>query len=303
MDTFLQRYQRGEYEQVWNDMLALGPTIRHEAVVTDALAVARETMRRARYNIEVLLPRLEHIGYTFGYANIINHVPVEDRPNLNDEIPAFMSPPPTTLNSLAKLERMCGPLPLALQAWYEQIGAVNFVGTMPVIWQDTVAQKALETYQAQYPPSENFPQWDTPIPGFTEESGYTVHIDEPKRPMPPRQPLSTIDLDPLYILDLERAWQRKHSLFNGRTRLELSPDKYFKYYIGGGGSYSIELPDSNVDTNFMWENGQKLTFVQYLRVCFQWGGFPGLAIWNRGIIPSSIPKADIVFLQEGLLPL
>lgn len=66
--TFLERYLKGEHEQVWAELHALGKHARDEPLFTDALSVARETMRRARHNIEVLVPRLQSLGYIFGYA-------------------------------------------------------------------------------------------------------------------------------------------------------------------------------------------------------------------------------------------
>lgn len=49
-------------------MVALGPAVREEPLCSDALAVVRETMRRARANIETLIPRLHESGYEFGYG-------------------------------------------------------------------------------------------------------------------------------------------------------------------------------------------------------------------------------------------
>ncbi len=49
-------------------MLAYGAQVREEPLLSEALAVARETMRRVRHNIDVLLPRLRMIGYQFGYG-------------------------------------------------------------------------------------------------------------------------------------------------------------------------------------------------------------------------------------------
>jgi len=46
--SYLERYTNGEYEQVWDDLLALGAKVREGQVYPDALAVARETMRRVR---------------------------------------------------------------------------------------------------------------------------------------------------------------------------------------------------------------------------------------------------------------
>ncbi len=65
--TYLERYTNGEYEPVWNELQALGPAVRQEPVYSDALAVARETMGRARQTIEELIQRLIRIGFVFGY--------------------------------------------------------------------------------------------------------------------------------------------------------------------------------------------------------------------------------------------
>jgi len=65
--TYLERYTNGEYEPVWNELQALGPAVRQEPVYSDALAVARETMGRARQTIEELIQRLIRIDFVFGY--------------------------------------------------------------------------------------------------------------------------------------------------------------------------------------------------------------------------------------------
>ena len=65
MATFLKRYQSGEYEQVWAELLARGSSIRNESLLEDALAVAQETMAKARTNIDWLIERLQAIGYEF----------------------------------------------------------------------------------------------------------------------------------------------------------------------------------------------------------------------------------------------
>lgn len=53
---------------MWADLLALGNGVHEEPVYPDALAVARETMLRARTNIETLIVRLDNIGYRFETA-------------------------------------------------------------------------------------------------------------------------------------------------------------------------------------------------------------------------------------------
>src|SRR2546430_2196928 len=66
--SYLDRYLAGGQKQVWTDLVALGAAVRDEPLYSDALAVARETMRRVRWNIETLIPRLRDIGYEFGYG-------------------------------------------------------------------------------------------------------------------------------------------------------------------------------------------------------------------------------------------
>ncbi|HKD77291.1 MAG TPA: hypothetical protein VKB76_17435, partial [Ktedonobacterales bacterium] len=65
--SFLQRYKAGEYIQVWDDLQSLGPVVYHPHYYDQARAVAQETMRRVCANIERLIPRLQQVGYIFGY--------------------------------------------------------------------------------------------------------------------------------------------------------------------------------------------------------------------------------------------
>jgi hypothetical protein len=65
MGDWLARYRSGEYETVWAEMQALGEQVRSVEYLADAQAVARETMGRARRNVETLLARLQCIGYAF----------------------------------------------------------------------------------------------------------------------------------------------------------------------------------------------------------------------------------------------
>ena len=141
MTSFLDRYQQGEYEEVWRDLMALGEQVRIEPLYADALAVARETMRRARYNIELLLPRLRAAGYQFGYGWLTRHgindpkvvVAAEEAEQVLP--PPYGVPPPDTHARLAELEQLVGgPIPLSLYAWYEVVGQVNFVGDLPSRW-------------------------------------------------------------------------------------------------------------------------------------------------------------------------
>ena len=57
------RYLAGEHEQVWKDLIAIGPAALDEAHAADALAVAYETMHRVEHNVRTLADRLKAMSY------------------------------------------------------------------------------------------------------------------------------------------------------------------------------------------------------------------------------------------------
>jgi hypothetical protein len=91
MPIYLDRYLAGEHELVWDELAALGGSVREELLYADALAVARETMQRVKSNIETLIPRWKAIGYTFGYAwaeslaRVLNAWDHEQRPQMVED--------------------------------------------------------------------------------------------------------------------------------------------------------------------------------------------------------------------------
>ncbi|MGZ3582155.1 MAG: SMI1/KNR4 family protein [Ktedonobacterales bacterium] len=130
MGRYLERYLAGECQPVWDELLAQGAAIREEPLASEGFAVARETMRRVRHNIEPLILRLGMLGYRFGE---IPHIP-----NWNSEpwerefvqaYPVFQPPPPDTARTLDELEQQVGVLPLSIRAFYLEIGGVNFIGS------------------------------------------------------------------------------------------------------------------------------------------------------------------------------
>lgn len=66
-----------------------------------------------------------------------------------------------------------------------------------------------------------------------------------------------------------------HPEVAGPYRLDLAPDFLHKADISGGPPYGVELPFHGADPIFANEE-HELTFVDYLRLCFRWGGFPRL---------------------------
>jgi hypothetical protein len=107
--SFLERYLRGEHDQVWADLRGLGPSVREDAVLEDARSVAVETMRRVRHNVEALHRRLDDAGYRFNVPSRA-HVP----------------PDADVMARLDRFEEQHGALPLSLRAFYEIVGTVDF---------------------------------------------------------------------------------------------------------------------------------------------------------------------------------
>ncbi|MDF1503438.1 hypothetical protein [Roseisolibacter sp. H3M3-2] len=82
--------------------------------------------------------------------------------------------------------------------------------------------------------------------------------------------------------------------WTGRYVLDIAPDACHKANTSGGGPYQIAFPDPGADAPVL-ELGAP-SFVAYLRDCFRWGGFPGLAE-----LPDP-PREELRVLTEGLEP-
>lgn len=270
MSSLLELYCAGNEIRVWAELVAMGVEVREEAFYSDASAVARETMRRARYNIELLIDRLRSLGYQFGYswwdAEYLYMLEADPPP------PVFAYPRPGVQRQLAEMETRIGLLPLSLHAWYEQIGAVNFVGMYPV-------------------------QNPTDPDGFTSYVQFVRSGGRSKGRQFTKEPCAH-DLDPLFVHSLERTLQRpKRPLTTASTyEFELAPDEWLKYGVSGGGPYVIKVPNPAADAivDFEWH---ETTFVNYLRTCFRWGGFPGLEC------KSMLPEKELAYLTQDLLPI
>lgn len=64
--------------------------------------------------------------------------------------------------------------------------------------------------------------------------------------------------------------------------LVFAPDFYHKDNVSGGQSYSIEITRTRpIDSRILFEENN-ITFIEYLRMCFEWGRFPRVAVENKG---------------------
>jgi hypothetical protein len=318
MASLLRRYCQGECVQVWQELTQDANQYEGRDISEEALAVVQETMRRVASNIEQLIPKLVSLGYQFGYGWVqppshsnftyyerrnyheyrewVNeqadlYSPPHDWQRIIDEhkaaIESFQrlnSPSIFITTKLADLETLQrqrtahqlvealaerhGPLPLSLRMWYEMVGSVNFVGQMPEHWRRLVEQEAKHRPEDEARHS----YWKYDARGL---------------------------LDPLYVAPLtpqlvDELVQRPPQTTIGIPLAPAAPDKYD--LINMLGDYYMTIPSAGIDALLINEP-HHTTLVEYLRLSFQWGGFPG---WSDC---SLRPEEDLAFLTEGLLPI
>jgi hypothetical protein len=78
--------------------------------------------------------------------------------------------------------------------------------------------------------------------------------------------------DPLVVFPFEEAFDEFDEDEHGF--LTIAPDDLHKADTSGGDPYEIAVPDLRADGELLNERHEFL-FVDYLRLCFRFGGFPG----------------------------
>jgi len=84
-------------------------------------------------------------------------------------------------------------------------------------------------------------------------------------------PTGRVAPDPLVVIGLDEATSE---LEDEEGALMLAPDDLHKSNVSGGDPYEIGVPDAAADARVLNER-HDLLFVDYLRLCFRFGGFPG----------------------------
>lgn len=117
-----------------------------------------------------------------------------------------------------------------------------------------------------------------------------------------REQLSDI-LDPLLIYSLKEITEYFSADISseGIDEMPLAPDGALKYGYSGSGSYSVNLSYKAFDTQIDLYQSSQITFINYLRTCFRWGGFFGLEAASRKPAHKRLTPQELHFLTEGLL--
>ncbi|MBL8173113.1 MAG: hypothetical protein JNK48_00500, partial [Bryobacterales bacterium] len=270
MASMKARYEAGEHEPVWAELMAMGGAVRRPEVLEEARAVARETMRRARWNIEKLVPRLVELGYQFQYSD------------------PFEAADGHALKEIRTLEkRLSGPLPLSLEAWWEQIGSVCLMGRHPRLnpmngevlpdpmvfgpvgealdeAEDWARERKRRAAKVAAPPAED--NWRQQIETWRNLMREQEFSEEEIRAR----------LAPA-IAAFEGAEKNREreraAIADPRFHYDFAPDELHKADISGA-TYDVALPCEGADC-LLEGCSQQGTFVEYLRRSFAWGGFPG----------------------------
>jgi hypothetical protein len=124
--SYSARYAAGEHVQVWDELSALGDTVRSAAVLTDAVSVSRMTMERVATNIDRLVERLASDGYEFG------KYPSGEAMAFG--IPGRVKPNDESFADIDELERLAGAIPLSLKSFWQIVGSVGLIGRARREW-------------------------------------------------------------------------------------------------------------------------------------------------------------------------
>ncbi len=299
--TFLDRYRNGERVEVWDDLTSLGAGVRHALYFDDAIAVAAETMRRTRQNIETLIGRLAAVEYRF-----------------LDEVSAAE-------DELAKLEKMAameeamksraaagdGSSSRRVQSVRE--GAIALAEKTASMREKRTAELAkvaarkrkrpLEDKRVFCPPDKATPKQlakleklaGGPMPislraWYEQVGGVSLMGSHPV--LNPKEAKESELPDPLVLIPLEEMLMQCEDEEGDGLQIMIAPDALHKADISGD-AYYLTLPDNGAD--FVFDDGSGATFVNYLRKVFAWGGFPG---WAQAANP---PRELIAQLSDGLV--
>ena len=104
---------------------------------------------------------------------------------------------------------------------------------------------------------------------------------------------SAVAPDPLLVYGFDDRLAEYDDEDEGPSAIVIAPDDLHKADVSGGDAYEIGIPNPNADAKLLNER-HDLLFVDYLRLCFKFGGFPGYE--GRAAVPK-----ELATLSAGLV--
>lgn len=245
---WLDRYKKGEHEAVWSEICALEGWARDKAALGEIQKVTAEMMARVKKNLERIVGTLRKNGYNF-------QVPTKQ----------VLAPAgPKTAKAISDLEKaLDAPLPLAVRAFYEIVGAVNLTENPDAVYDDDDAL---------------FIRYGRLDPLVVVSPKAALDALKEARKHQSRYPAELRDT----VFDVY-----------------LGADPSFKADPGANQDdhpYVLDVEGRGAD-GVVHQGGTTLPFVDYLRRCLGAGGF--FALPER---PAAETKRERKLLTDGVLP-
>lgn len=136
--NWLERYQAGECEAVWGEMIRLGVQIHEEPNLAEALRVCDEFTRRSKQNLKKLFLRLHEIGYEFSARRDADPARMSEqgffRLTADESRAPWRRPEVWKINGwIDPNARRTHGYPLVVEQWMEAIGEIDLRGLHPAL--------------------------------------------------------------------------------------------------------------------------------------------------------------------------
>jgi hypothetical protein len=217
-------------------------------------------------NVSTIVARLNQMGYRWAGLARENASRLRSGLPLLDEYHFTYEPPgPEIAAEIAEAEHAVGSLPLSVRGLFRWVGEVDLAGSMPT-WE----------------PSAYIFEDPQPWPDFGVYS-CALHF-------------YGVRLITGYIDPQTRLIHRRYLRQDGRYRMHLAADEVMLAGYSGG-CHMITLPDAGMDATVdSISRRMPMPLIDYLRLAFAWGGFPGFEL------AESVP-GELERLRQGLLPI
>ena len=253
------RYVGGAHREVWKELVGLGAAVREDQHAADALAVAYETMQRVESNARTLVHRLTSIGYVFA-----------------------------PIGSSSGAARNSGGLFGALLRTRDRLFGQGYgTASRPHVPPGPNAPREVADFEKEFGTLPLSLRAFYEVVGEVNLIGHHPAID-PRR--------NVVAPDPLVVYGLDEGlleYGDEDDEEGSPVAITIAPDDLHKANVSGGDAYTMTFPDARADGELVDERHQ-LFFVEYLRLCFELGGFPGYE--GRAVQPT-----ELRVLAEGLI--